>query len=172
MGGPIIAGKFVDRLPRVSPTDNLASANHMRKLLLTALACGVSACAPAGPPKVSPTPQYGMMEFPAPYSFSQWWSAVEQCSGLRGDLESIRWYLAPRPLLTLPDDPGTYAGMYFPGERRIVLGLFEPSDSAVVGHEMLHALIDLNGLRTGDNQHPAHYFRELCGKVVLTPFGS
>jgi hypothetical protein len=143
----------------------------MRTLLLTALACGVLACAPVTP-KVSPTPQYNMMEFPAPLSFAQWWQSVVKCSGLNGDLSSLRFFVAPKPILVLPDDPGYYAGMYFPGEKRIVLGLFEPADSAVVMHEMLHALIDANGLRTGDNQHPRHFFHELCGKVVATPFGS
>jgi hypothetical protein len=140
----------------------------MRRFLLAALTSGLVACAPAGPPRLPPTPSYGLMEFPAPYSFAQWWGEVETCSGLHGDLSSLRFFVAPKPILTLPDDPGLYAGMYFPGERRIVLGLFEPSDSMVVRHEMLHSLLDLNHLRTGDNQHPFHFFHELCGGVVAT----
>jgi hypothetical protein len=141
--------------------------------LLAGLIAGALACAPVAP-QVTPTPERyaGLLEFPAPQIYSQWWANIERCSGLTGDLTQLRFYVAPRPVLTLATRGGLYAGLYYPEDKRIIFGLWEPGDSVVVEHEFLHAIMDFNGLRPPDGGHPLHFFRDLCGAVVGPLYGA
>lgn len=143
-------------------------------LLVLFVSCVATACAPViqGDPKpvLAPasdtTKDEEPMEYPAPFFYQRWWHNVEQCSGLTGDLATIQWYVAPRGLLMIPNVVGLFAGIYIPVERKVLFGLFEPGDSTVVHHEMLHALIDINNKRRPYDPHPLEYFKDKCGKIV------
>jgi hypothetical protein len=106
----------------------------------------------------APLPDGAVPYAPNPQSIANWWEQVEECSGLRGDLSRINFYL-------VPDAPT------FRWEGRDVIGLWMERDSRIVlagdfafreqnvRHEMLHALTRLPG-------HPREYFVDKCGAIV------
>jgi hypothetical protein len=84
---------------------------------------------------------------------------VEQCSGRRGDLASIRWYSAPASV-ALRDDAGRRVdGLWISARRAIVLQEGLERDARLVRHEMLHALL-------GDARHPRDMFVRRCGGAL------
>lgn len=106
------------------------------------------------------------MKFDPPPFYGRWWQHAENCTGYRGRMDKITWLLAPKPFLRLKDDPNWYLGMYWPDQGIIVLGLFREADSVTVIHEDIHALIDQNGVRDDQDQHPKLEFDEKCGKLI------
>ena len=148
-------------------------------VLLWFVGCVAVACSPydVRGPSVTPPPAIDdrefmkkacphCMKFDPPPFYSRWWQHAEQCTGLRGRLDKIEWLLAPKPFLRLPDDPNWYIGMYWPDQGVIVLGLFREVDSVTVIHESIHAILDQNGVRDPNDQHPKVEFDEKCGKLI------
>ena len=123
------------------------------------------------PPPISHSSDYdtpfceGCLGFDAPEFYNRWWQQVERCSGFTGKLNLVRWYLAPKPFLRVPGNPNFLLGMYLPDRNIIILGLFRETDSTIVGHEMLHALIDQNGARSDSVMHPP-VEKQRCGELI------
>jgi hypothetical protein len=93
----------------------------------------------------------------AQYSF--WWSLVEACSGRRGDLGRVQWYVVDGQTLSLGGKE--YDGYWWQEGSRILLTYPSWDNGEVVRHEMLHEL-----LQRGD--HPIQYFDQACEGVVAS----
>ena len=106
-------------------------------------------------PTEPPLPD-GAVAMAALPQYALWWRLTERCSGLSGDLASVRWYDVPDAASLFGRDWG---GLYYGASNRIVVaGLFVRT-AALIRHEMLHALLAAPG-------HPAEYFRTRCTGVV------
>ncbi len=89
---------------------------------------------------------------------------VEACSGMRGDLDAVRWYIAP-PSVSLRDDHGRVVdALYSTREHAITLQPGLERDGRLVRHEMLHAIS--NGAA-----HSRDLFVRRCGGVVSCAAG-
>ena len=97
--------------------------------------------------------------FDAPAIYTQWWSAVEQCSGLTGSLSAVTFYVVPGNSVNDGRD-GDVSGYWSKASNRIVLAGAYTNNGPLVRHEMLHALIQGVG-------HPALYFQQKCAGVVV-----
>lgn len=114
---------------------------------------------------VPPEPPKPMEFMPLPY-YHRWWGNVERCTGLTGRMDKIRFFVAPRPFLAIQGSADLYLGLYFPDESKIILGISLEADSVTVHHEMLHALLDQNGLHDPNDMHPREEFNEKCGVLL------
>jgi hypothetical protein len=130
------------------------------RLFAIACCCGIVCACDASTAPTFPSDAY--QQFQALPQYAYWWSLVEQCSSLTGDLSAVRWYETSKvpgfvgsgPLV---DSTKRYDGEWWLSGNRIVLT--NPYDGPVVRHEMLHAL-----LRSGG--HPLDQFAGKCGGVV------
>lgn len=116
-------------------------------LLLVSLGCGDA---------TAPLPNGAVEMAVIPSQYPMWWSITEQCSGLRGDMSRISWYVVPGQKVLNEDGDD---GLYYTNSHRIVLAGVDVDSGRVVRHEMLHALIGAVG-------HPAGYFQRACGAAV------
>ena len=93
--------------------------------------------------------------------FALWWRMTQACSGLRGDLGAVHWYLQPDvETLQIPGDHDQqYGGYWWAIGNRILLTEKAVTDGWLVRHEMLHALIGRAG-------HPRGQFFDRCGGIV------
>ena len=135
----------------------LARARHkLLALALLAPALGsLVACAEIFDPPL-PANTRG---FAPPAVYSLWWSMTEQCSGLKGSMNAVDWYVVPGEAYLMTE--GRAIGGYWSrGSNRIVLAEGAWQDGGLVRHEMLHAL-----LRGG--KHPRKAFLERCGGIVV-----
>ncbi|NNG14833.1 MAG: hypothetical protein HKM89_00040 [Gemmatimonadales bacterium] len=99
----------------------------------------------------------GAVPLEAPAHFGDWWARTEQCSGLFGPMEAIRWYVVPE-VSSFDTDIGEKVGLWIktPSDAVIVLAEAYADHELVVRHEMLHQLLQRAG-------HPEEYFVEKCG---------
>ncbi len=141
-------------IPRVHPRPGRTPA------LTVALLPLLFACAASSEPSALPPDAVSFEPEPL---FAEWWAQMEGCSGQTGDYTSIHWYVVPgeEPFIAPPLGK-TVIGYWDPDDNRIVLLQYVPSRSALVRHEMLHALI-----RRGD--HPPAFFQDRCGAVINGP---
>jgi len=95
---------------------------------------------------------------PNPESVAIWWRQVEECSGMRGDLSKINFYIVP-DATTFQWESRAVIGLWMERDRRIVLAADFAFRERNVRHEMLHALIRLPG-------HPREFFLQRCGGIV------
>lgn len=102
----------------------------------------------------------GAISFEAPEVYAWWWSATEACSGLRGSLRSVSWYVVPGAQSIPSADGRPVAGMWYRQSNRIVLAEEARYFGDLVRHEMLHAL-----LQGGD--HPREQFVQRCAAEVV-----
>lgn len=89
-----------------------------------------------------------------PFLYKKRWKDIERCSGLEGDLDRVRWFSTP----------------FFPGEpdilgqrnsrHEITIRTDHLFDLGVVGHEILHELLD------GDRHH-----RNAAWEICNLPIG-
>jgi hypothetical protein len=92
--------------------------------------------------------------------FALWWRMTEACSGLRGSLADVRWYVQPGlETLQIPGDAGRYGGYWWADGNRVLLTERAVTDGWLVRHEMLHALVGRAG-------HPREQFGDRCGGIV------
>ena len=103
---------------------------------------------------VAPLPADAAAMIP-PAQYALWWTLTETCSGLTGDMSTVKWYTVPTTK-SLGTDVN---GVYYTSSRRIVLLADSASSPFLVRHEMLHAFIAQPG-------HPAKYFQDRCAGVV------
>src|SRR5689334_22501276 len=87
------------------------------------------------PPPLPP----GTESLTALTQYNSWWNDTENCSGLRGDLSRIAWFMVPNT------DEFEYRGKSFNGYwwsvHWVVLASPFIDDPGVVRHEMLHDLL-------------------------------
>lgn len=118
-------------------------------------AVGIVACeSPTAPLPVGAEP------FEAPAVYARWWEITKECSGLSGDLSSIRWYVVPGVMDIAYKDGSRVAGWYDSRSHRIVVAGEQQLFGDVIRHEMLHALLRVRG-------HPRGMFIQRCGGVVV-----
>lgn len=87
---------------------------------------------------------HGATEIHAPASWAAEYAAAEDCVGIRGDFDGVRWFLA---------DSIVWQGQRFIGmwtSRREIFLKRRALDARLVRHESLHDI-----LRTGSHDHPA-----------------
>lgn len=94
----------------------------------------------------------------APPVYRVWWSITEACSGRRGTLASVEWYVVPG--VSQFERNGVPVSGYWSSRNRIVLAERAMLDGGLVRHEMLHAL-------TGAGGHSRDTFLERCGGTVV-----
>jgi hypothetical protein len=117
-------------------------------LLALALACEEITALPPGSQSFVPPPEYRL-----------WWTMTEACSGLHGSLSSVDWYVVPGTT-ELPGTHGEYQGEWFVQGNRISLASAEQYNGSLVRHEMLHALLGVDG-------HPRSEFLDRCAGTVV-----
>ena len=109
------------------------------------LACAFAPLAAGGcmafEPSDIPT---GAVPLEAPAHFREWWASTEQCSGLTGSMDIIRWYVVPE-VSSFETDIGEKVGLWIktPTDAVIVLAESYADHELVVRHEMLHQLLQL-----------------------------
>lgn len=132
----------------------------MRAILVVAsllVALFVASCeSPLEPP-----PEGAQPYAPNPQNVAIWWRQVEQCSGMRGDLSRVSFYIVPE-VSTFRWKDREVIGLWMEEGNRIVLAGEFAFREENVRHEMLHAITRLEG-------HPVKYFRDLCGTIVDQP---
>jgi hypothetical protein len=107
----------------------------------------LSACSPLTAP-LSVTRD--ARHFPPPSSYAAMWDSLKACSGLRGDLGRVSFYVVD----SLPDRAvGRTVG------HSVYLVDIMVDNPLVVRHEMMHALLQRNG-------HPLKYFHGVCGDLL------
>ena len=118
-------------------------------VILSALAaaCAEIAALPAGSENFVPPPEYQL-----------WWSMTEACSGLRGSLADVDWYVVPNATY-IPGSSRELGGEWYERGNRIIVASGDQFDGSLVRHEMLHALTRAN--------HTRLQFLERCGGVVM-----
>jgi hypothetical protein len=93
----------------------------------------------------------------APLVYGLWWGLTEACSGISGDLSSVRWYALP-DAASFEVNGGTYQSYWWGTGNRIVVAGRSKMVGPLIRHEMLHAL-------TGP-KHSREYFVDKCGGIV------
>jgi hypothetical protein len=119
----------------------------MRWLWMLVLVAG---CVTDGTPigeAMDPLPMYG-----------EWWQQVEDCSGVTGRFEAVRWRVVEGEFMTWN---GQKVAGVWDGQRTIYLASVFVDAPEVVRHEMLHAL-----LRQGSHFSPAW---EACHDLFSGP---
>ena len=116
-------------------------------LAALATACAEIATLPAGSESLVPPPEYQL-----------WWSMTEACSGLRGSLADVNWYVVPNAAY-IPGNSRELGGEWYEQGNRIIVASGDEFDGSLVRHEMLHALTRAN--------HTRLQFLERCGGVVV-----
>jgi hypothetical protein len=83
---------------------------------------------------------------------------TQACSGRRGKLSDIEWYVVPGAA-AVRQGAGDVAAYWSPNHNTIVIAGESQMDGGIVRHEMLHALLFAGS-------HPRSLFLETCGGVV------
>jgi len=115
--------------------------------LVLAIACDVP---------TAPLPA-GAIEWTPPAKFALWWQMTESCSGRRGDLRAIKWYVVPN-VSSIGLNGQSVQGETI-GNRIVLVDRFR-LDGSLVRHEMLHALLP------GSAGHPRDAFLVACDGIV------
>jgi hypothetical protein len=132
----------------------MATRRHTSSIISAAIfgVFALSACQPT----TSPLPR-GAVRYDPPAVYARWWAMSEACSGRTGRLDAVRWYQAPGDAVLL--DGKAVGGFWSSGGNIIVLPTALIFDGAGVRHEMLHALLHVDG-------HPRRAFLEQCADIV------
>ncbi len=114
------------------------------KLMLFLLALAVTWLVSLGASKASAQiiRVYDKSEF-APTAFHKTvYEMMEACSGVKGDFEGIRWYVAQMILVGNPDLGQQWVGMYNSLTKRITFAREYVFEGWTVSHEALHSLYE------------------------------
>ena len=95
---------------------------------------------------------------PVPQEYRQWWQEMEDCSGRRRNFDEIGWFQFPEGASYSLCDEGCL-GFYDGYRNRIHIRDDLILLRWVVGHEIVHALID----NSGDNSGHSNPAFERCG---------
>jgi hypothetical protein len=82
------------------------------------------------------------------------WRDMEACAGATRDPRVVAWFTVDAPAFAVPGASGTFRGYWFSARDHIVLALPSVSDTKLLRHEMLHAILR-------DGTHPPTFDR--CG---------
>ena len=131
------------------------------RLAVVGVAALVTACA-----LMSPLPLRGF-EVPASWGYGrvrpspqyrEWWREAEECSGLSGSFDTVRWYVVLTPGFIL-DRAGPSAGFVIRPTRSVYLASRFAHRKDLVKHEALHLLLGRGG-------HPSPPFGK-CAPTVI-----
>ncbi len=148
------------------PFSTVVAQNHRAwkaslraKIMPVAVLVSLVSCEVLGPS--APLP-HNAVALVAPPEYEGWWAQTEACSGRRGNLKDIRWFVVPG-VATFMTREGLKVGRWSRGGdgTEIVLAGDYVSDELVVRHEMLHALLDRE-------DHPPEYFTDRCHLTWLS----
>jgi hypothetical protein len=129
----------------------LAYQNLSRACFLAAIVLAVAASACGLWRSMIPP---GASQFRAPPVYSRWWSETEACSGLTEDLQAIRWFSVPG-VAALHVGEADALAYWNRRSNVIVVADSQSGNGSIVRHEMLHALLGING-------HPRAQFLGRC----------
>jgi hypothetical protein len=122
-------------------------------LLVPTALLGLLGCVDA----TAPLP-VGARRMEPPAIYARWWRTVEQCSGLRGDLAGVQWYVVPAT--ADPAARARFGGVsYEPAMQRVVLADSLRDRASFVRTLMLHTLLR-------DVSHPRALFLGSCAGIV------
>lgn len=125
----------------------------MRYRLLAVLALVLVAILAACSDLTAPNGAVPILPIPAEYR--AWWSELEACSGKRGDIDAVRFYV----VAALPH--GRIGQATIKSDQTVILFVRGHQNfDTPVKHEMMHALLRVGG-------HPAEYFAGPCGNLGL-----
>lgn len=125
-----------------------------RAALVAAIA--LASCAHA--PRASLNPHLPLLPLPITADLRRWWQEVETCTGERGEIEDVRFYMWADTLLApngLPLD-----GMYVRDAKVVVVVAYDPR---IIRHEMVHALTPW------DSGGHLPKWGEQCGRLIRWP---
>ncbi len=148
------------RVPMLAPV--LRAAILAAAMLVAAPACKVATAPPADARPMAPLPSY-----------RAWWSDVEGCARLTGDLGRVDWYVVPADPTAggfyCEDGPDHVCAGEWAEPHSIYLAGPSPayptgyaSDEWTVKHEMLHDLVGRPG-------HPQEF--DYCHLAARSPSG-
>ena len=100
----------------------------------------------------------GAERFIPPPVYARWWAMVESCARVERSLDKVKWYAVPGTLRD-PHSGEAIEGYHSLAGNQIVLRRNATLDGSGVRHEMLHALLRVQG-------HPRAAFLRRCGGVV------
>jgi hypothetical protein len=95
--------------------------------------------------------------------FIAWWSELEACSGLSGDVHAVAFYVIPNDS-TIQVGSESYWGYWIKNGNRIVLAGAHADSEKLVKHEEMHALLQ-------SASHPPAYFNGPCGDLTYANEG-
>lgn len=98
----------------------------------------------------------GAVELTPPALYRELWQTVEACSGLTGNFDSLRFYLAPNGMSLNGE---SVAGLWEQEGNKIFLEPPYRNDRRTIMHEEMHALLRAAG-------HPVQYFNGACGDLL------
>jgi hypothetical protein len=98
----------------------------------------------------------GAIPMEAPPEYLGWFAKTESCSALRGQFQSLQWFVVPN-VEAFPTQEGPKVGMWEKSgnSARIVVAGRYTGHEMVIRHEILHHLLDREG-------HPSEYFVDRC----------
>ncbi len=110
-------------------------------------------------PRAAPLP-LGVERYEAPVEYAAIWRGLEQCAGLQGDLERVRFHRAR--FIAKPRSDTLYVeiyGLWRPAGDSTDIFVTTPApgappSAAVVQHEMLHELLYRGGVTDSTGGHP------------------
>ena len=120
-------------------------------MVVASLASGCAALSPSE--SLMPA---GAVPVPMTAQYQSWFRSTEACSGIRGTVENLQFYVVPG-VETFATPDGQKVGEWISegGNHRIVLAGNYQDHEMVVRHELLHALLRQAG-------HPDEYFVNRC----------
>lgn len=84
-----------------------------------------------------------------PPSYEEYWRRAQRCAGVTGgELDTWHLYTVASQGFTVEGSDDVFDGFTFVKERKIYLRLDEWLDSTLVTHEMLHAVLYDNGMKS------------------------
>ncbi|HCU12272.1 MAG TPA: hypothetical protein DGB72_09120 [Gemmatimonadetes bacterium] len=92
-----------------------------------------------------------------------WWSELETCSGLSGDVHAVAFYVVPNDS-TIQVGSESYWGYWIKNGNKIVLAGAHAYSEKLVKHEEMHALLH-------SALHPPAYFNGPCGDLTYANEG-
>ena len=98
----------------------------------------------------------GAVPVPLTAQYRSWFESTQECSGLRGDLAAVQFYVVPGvETFATPDGQKVGEWIAEQGNHRIIIAGNYQGHEMVVRHELLHALLKQAG-------HPDEFFVTRC----------